>query len=375
MSGWSDPQVARTIREQQDTRVDLVVKASQLRYKWAVVSEVFDTLRCTVRMGSATGPVSRNVMWGGLRPIAGDVVLVELPPPGGTRRIVHIARDVLDVLLQTLYEGTVKIEGVYNLTPPTVADGEAVDLQMDAEGNVKATLATALDASLDSVTAVGDIAHDSADSGKPLKIGGYAVGSGGPTAVAAGDRANAWLTLKGQQVAAIVSTNAVTDAIAGTAPNTTNDLFNAVMGVAPTRFNGASWDRERGNVDATLLTSAVRAVSTNSTDQTNYNGRGVALSLNVTVEAAGETLSLKIQGKDPVSGAYYDLVNFGVVYTSATQAPGCIVAMMSPGLVAADGAAPVVYFKSGLLPRIWRAVVTHSAAGNWTYSLGASVGV
>lgn len=42
---------------------------------------------------------------------------------------------------------------------------------------------------LTTATAAGDIAHDSADSGNPVKIGGVAVsGSASPTSVAAGDR-------------------------------------------------------------------------------------------------------------------------------------------------------------------------------------------
>lgn len=51
-------------------------------------------------------------------------------------------------------------------------------------------LATALSSTIDSITAVGDIAHDGVDSGNPLKIGGKATTTN-PTAVASGDRVNA----------------------------------------------------------------------------------------------------------------------------------------------------------------------------------------
>lgn len=50
-------------------------------------------------------------------------------------------------------------------------------------------------------TVVGDIAHDAADSGSPVKIGGKAA-SAQPTAVSANDRVNAWLDLNGRQVVA-----------------------------------------------------------------------------------------------------------------------------------------------------------------------------
>src|SRR3990167_9963171 len=44
----------------------------------------------------------------------------------------------------------------------------------------------------------GDVAHDDADSGNPIKIGGKAVArTSVPTDVAAGDRVNAWFDLNG----------------------------------------------------------------------------------------------------------------------------------------------------------------------------------
>lgn len=49
--------------------------------------------------------------------------------------------------------------------------------------------------------AVGEIAHDAADSGNPVKIGGKAL-SADPTAVATGDRANALFDLIGRLVVA-----------------------------------------------------------------------------------------------------------------------------------------------------------------------------
>lgn len=45
----------------------------------------------------------------------------------------------------------------------------------------------------------GGTPHDSVDSGNPLKVGGYASATA-PTAVAGGDRVNAWLSLNGAQI-------------------------------------------------------------------------------------------------------------------------------------------------------------------------------
>jgi hypothetical protein len=156
------------------------------------------------------------------------------------------------------------------------------------------------------------------------------------------------------------------------ADNLTTGSSILFAGVAPSLFDGAStFNRQRGNVEATLLASASRSATTNTPDQTNYNGRGCALVLNVTVEAGGvETLALKIQGKDSISGNYYDIVSFGTVYDSATQAPTVTaVAIMYPGVTDADIVGTTGFSKGMVLPRTWRAVVTHSASGSWTYSL------
>lgn len=159
----------------------------------------------------------------------------------------------------------------------------------------------------------------------------------------------------------------------GAALPTTPELLAALQ-----TYNGTTLDLFRGNTEGTLLASAVRAVSTNGPDTVNYNAKGVSVVINVTVEAAAETLALKVQGKDPVSGNYYTIADAGVIYTAATEAPTETKALIVyPGVLAADlpGIAAGVQGsigKSGVIPRTWRAVVTHSASGNWTYSLGYS---
>ena len=128
-------------------------------------------------------------------------------------------------------------------------------------------------------------------------------------------------------------------------------------------FNGAAWDRARGNTEATVLASAARTTTTNSADQTNYNARGVHVLLNVTAVPGVDTVTLSIQGKDPVSAVYYTLLTgLAVVGT------GVNVYKVFPGITAvANGAA------SDVLPRTWRVAVTHSAATSFTYSVGAAL--
>jgi len=128
-------------------------------------------------------------------------------------------------------------------------------------------------------------------------------------------------------------------------------------------FNGTAWDRARGNTEATVLASAARTTTTNSADQTNYNARGVHVLLNVTVVPGVDTVTLSIQGKDPVSAVYYTLLT-GLAVVGA----GMNVYKVFPGITAvANGTA------SDVLPRTWRVAVTHSAATSFTYSVGAAL--
>lgn len=92
----------------------------------------------------------------------------------------------------------------------------------------------------------GDIANAATDSGNPLKIGGYA-STTSPTAVTAGQRANAWFGLEGQLAVQI------TDKF-GNAPVNTNSMdsdaysqSNAAMWVLAGNalYNGSTWDRHR----------------------------------------------------------------------------------------------------------------------------------
>lgn len=90
----------------------------------------------------------------------------------------------------------VKIGGYAKATAPTaVADTDRVNAWFDPNGRLHVIL---------DLGAAGDVAHDAADNGNPLKIGGKAASST-PTAVTAGDRVNAYFDLSGRQVVLIDS--------------------------------------------------------------------------------------------------------------------------------------------------------------------------
>lgn len=133
----------------------------------------------------------------------------------------------------------------------------------------------------------------------------------------------------------------------------------------PHQFNNTTWDRERNNTQKTLLASAGRAASTNSSDQTNYNGRGVTVFFNISALAAAQTLTINVQLKDAVSGNY-----FTVFASGANAAAGQFLYQVYPGLA---GAGLLSGDANACISRTWRVqVILGGSAGTSTYSVSAT---
>lgn len=156
---------------------------------------------------------------------------------------------------------------------------------------------------------------------------------------------------------AIAAFTATTDANAG--------LATLYTSPHPRLFNETTWDRQRNNHDLILLASAVRGATTNSANQLNYNARGVILYWDVTVVPGADTVTLTICAWDAVGSNWEILLTGG-----AEVGVGAFCYMVYPGAGAAANDVDVV--AAYPLPRIWRARLTHSGVGNFTYSLGAS---
>ena len=75
-----------------------------------------------------------------------------------------------------------------------------------------------------------------------------------------------------------------------------------------------------------------------------------------------------VQGKDPVSGVYYNLY----ADPTAVTATGIKVYEVAPGASSA-GAGDVATRVSGQLPRTWRVSVLVGDSSSYTYSIGAVV--
>ncbi len=109
-----------------------------------------------------------------------------------------------------------------------------------------------------------------------------------------------------------------------------------------------------------LVPSAAYTTTQTSADQTNQRCRGVVVVLDMTAVGTG-SVTLTIQGKDPVSGKYYTLLAGAAVTTNSTN-----VYRVYPGLAAAANATA-----NDVLPKTWRVVVTANNANSATYSVGA----
>lgn len=128
-------------------------------------------------------------------------------------------------------------------------------------------------------------------------------------------------------------------------------------------FNGASFDRARGNVDlGALITHASASAGVSGADQLNVNGRGVQVGVNITAgTGTTPTLQITVEGKDSASGTYYQL------FASAglTAAPGFTLLSVYPGLLGSATAG------NQTLPRTWR---IRTVIGGVTPSITATVG-
>lgn len=127
-------------------------------------------------------------------------------------------------------------------------------------------------------------------------------------------------------------------------------------------------------MNGTLLSSEAKT-ATRTSDNVNVGSgqRGVMLALDITkAPNAAETLTLQLEAKDPASGKYVPITAFAASKKGEELGAGTtLLFSVYPG--ALETAAVANHEVQGLgLPRNFRVKVTHSGAGSWTYSVGAS---
>jgi hypothetical protein len=222
-----------------------------------------------------------------------------------------------DVDVASIAAGDNNIGNVDIVTMPNVTLNEPVSI----DDNVTASNVT------------GNVAHDAADSGNPIKIGGKAVDPySAPANVAAGDRVDASLGLGGEHLVTLVanstdgmfpvyvhdlgSGDGVTDALSGAGGLATHGR-NYV-------YNGSTWDRQRGdtlglhisrpaqaatatlsNVNDTASSTTLLAANTSRKGATIHNDSTSILYVKFGTTASATSYTVKM-----VADAYYE-VPFG----------------------------------------------------------------
>lgn len=108
----------------------------------------------------------------------------------------------------------------------------------------------------------------------------------------------------------------------------------------------------------TVLALAARTASLNSADIQRTTEKGIQVITNITIAPGGDTLTIKVQGKDNL-GNYYD-----ILANAATAATGITTLTICPGMNFVANVS-----NGNFVPDIYRVVVTASAGTSFTYSV------
>lgn len=123
------------------------------------------------------------------------------------------------------------------------------------------------------------------------------------------------------------------------------------IGAAQLVFNGATWDRLRGNSNVTTGDTGAKTTTGNGATQTNFNARGATVAFNIgAVTGTSPTAVFKLQGSPDGGTTWYDILGAA---TATVTASGVYVLQVYPGVAAVTNAAV-----SAPLPRTWRVVWT-----------------
>jgi hypothetical protein len=109
------------------------------------------------------------------------------------------------------------------------------------------------------------------------------------------------------------------------------------------------------------LTPATRTTTQNLADQTGIYAQGIRVVCAVSAASGTGGLIVKLQGKEPQSGTYYD-----VAATLNNTATGVITLLAGEGIWN-QAATPTFVAANYYMPYVWRVQVVHGDASNYTY--------
>lgn len=121
----------------------------------------------------------------------------------------------------------------------------------------------------------------------------------------------------------------------------------------------------RDNEQVVVLASATRSADNTSKEFFNPDHVGLDLIIDVTAVPGTDTVTVTIQGQDPASGKWYD-----ILASTALSAVDTTVLRVYPGLNETANES-----ENSILPVVWRVSVAHSAATDFDYSIGANLAV
>ena len=129
--------------------------------------------------------------------------------------------------------------------------------------------------------------------------------------------------------------------------------------------------------DKTILASAARTATFNSSTETNRGHRGIMMFLDVTGATSSGSLTPKIEALDPASGSsgYFDLLGSTAISSTAIKRYGYVLYPgFSSGPASSSGKiGDIIKAVPYGLPRTYRFTVTHGSTRSWTYSIGRSL--
>lgn len=132
-------------------------------------------------------------------------------------------------------------------------------------------------------------------------------------------------------------------------------LILALLAWLPTAFIFA----QQANTYSTAIPLTAFTATTSSVDQVNNSYRGAQVLINVTAYTSGN-FTPKIQGKEPLSGTYYDIL----VGSPAISATGLTVLKIYPNGSPVAGA-----FAADILPQTWRVQMIGAGGPSATFSV------
>jgi hypothetical protein len=160
-----------------------------------------------------------------------------------------------------------------------------------------------------------------------------------------------------------LAANGLSIGTGGNLPDTTSGNGNLAM--AHYLYNGATWDRNRNNIEGSVLASATRTSITNSPKQTNHNAKALVIYLDVTAASGTGGLTPFLRLYDPVTGKTV-VIN---VLSSAITAIGTyafVIGLGASGTVTNS----VKSFVSSIISRQYDIQIYHNDASSYTYSVG-----